>query len=155
MELAGETIIAADRATVWARLNDPATLRAAIPGCTLFEARGPVQFAARVEQRLALVRLAFEGTVTLSDVVPGVSYTMTAAGAGGAAGLAQGHADVTLHDVPGGTALRYVIGVGVGGRLAQFGEGVIAKFARWMAAQFFEGFRHQVEGDAAPSQPTG
>ena len=33
MELTGTRLIAADRATVWAQLNDAETLKACIPGC--------------------------------------------------------------------------------------------------------------------------
>jgi len=34
MELKGSRTIAADRATVWAALNDAEVLKACIPGCT-------------------------------------------------------------------------------------------------------------------------
>ncbi|MDG1801646.1 MAG: SRPBCC domain-containing protein, partial [Paracoccaceae bacterium] len=33
MEMTGTRVIAADRATVWAALNDADTLQACIPGC--------------------------------------------------------------------------------------------------------------------------
>ena len=34
MEMDGTRVIAADRATVWEKLNDAETLKACIPGCS-------------------------------------------------------------------------------------------------------------------------
>jgi carbon monoxide dehydrogenase subunit G len=149
MELDGKRVIAADRATVWARLNDPETLMACIPGCEELVGSPTEGFAATVKQRVGPVSATFKGEVTLENVVPGTSYTIVGEGKGGVAGFAKGSADVMLTDVEGGTELSYVATAKVGGKLAQLGNRIIGGFARKMADQFFEKFQAEVEGTAS------
>lgn len=149
MELKGSRVIAADRATVWARLNDADTLKACIPGCEELTGSPQEGFEAVVKQKVGPVKATFRGGVTLSDVVPGESYTITGEGKGGVAGFAKGAAAVVLADAPdGGTELTYDVEAKVGGKLAQLGSRLISGFARKMADQFFERFQDTVEGKA-------
>lgn len=150
MELTGSRIIAADRATVWARLNDAATLKAAIPGCEELTGSPEEGFEAVVKQKVGPVSATFRGRVTLSDVVPGESYRILGEGSGGVAGFAKGGARVRLADVPGGTELSYEVEAQIGGKLAQLGSRLITGFARKMADQFFERFAAAVEKPAEP-----
>jgi hypothetical protein len=150
MELTGTRQIAADRAAVWAALNDPEVLKAAIPGCQEMSGSPEAGFEATVKQKVGPVSATFHGQVALSNVVPGVSYTITGEGKGGAAGFAKGGADVRLEDKDGGTLLTYDVKANVGGKLAQLGSRLIDGFAKKMADQFFENFRNAVEG-AAPA----
>ncbi len=147
MELEGNRTIAAERAAVWERLNDAETLKACIPGCEELTGTPEEGFEAVVKQKIGPVRATFRGKVTLSDVVPGESYTITGEGSGGVAGFAKGSADVKLADAEGGgTELSYTVQAKVGGKIAQLGNRLIAGFARKMADQFFERFQAQVEG---------
>ena len=146
MEMEGTRVIAADRATVWQRLNDAETLKACIPGCSELTGNAEEGFAAVVTQKVGPVKATFKGEVTLENVVPGVSYTITGEGKGGVAGFAKGGADVRLADVEGGTELTYAVKAQVGGKLAQLGNRLIAGFARKMSDQFFERFQAEVEG---------
>jgi len=149
MELKGNRVIAADRATVWARLNDADTLKACIPGCEELTGSPQEGFEAVVKQKVGPVKATFRGGVTLSDVVPGESYTITGEGKGGVAGFDKGAAAVVLADAPdGGTELTYDVEAKVGGKLAQLGSRLISGFARKMADQFFERFQDTVEGKA-------
>ena len=145
MELEGSKVIAADRATVWARLNDAETLAACIPGCQSLEGSPEDGFAATVKQKVGPVSATFKGEVTLEDVVAEESYRIVGEGKGGVAGFAKGSADVTLADVDGGTELSYKVDAKVGGKLAQLGNRIVGGFARKMADQFFEKFQEQVE----------
>ena len=147
MELEGSRVIAADRETVWARLNDAETLRACIPGCQELTGSPEEGFEAVVVQKVGPVKATFKGAVTLSDVQPGQSYRISGEGKGGVAGFAKGGADVSLADVEGGTELSYKVAAQVGGKLAQLGNRIIGGFARKMADQFFEKFQAEVEGD--------
>jgi carbon monoxide dehydrogenase subunit G len=140
MELEGTKVIAADRATVWKRLNDPAVLKSAIPGCTDLTGSPEEGFAATVVQKVGPVKATFRGEVRLTDVVPGESYRLIGEGRGGVAGFAKGQADVRLRDVPEGTELSYKVDAQVGGKLAQLGNRIIGGFARKMADDFFERF---------------
>ena len=149
MELDGTRVIAADRATVWARLNDAETLKACIPGCQELEGSPEEGFSATVKQKVGPVSATFNGAVTLENIVPQVSYTIVGEGKGGVAGFAKGSADVLLSDVEGGTELAYKVNAKVGGKLAQLGNRIVGGFARKMADQFFENFQDQVEDKGA------
>ncbi|MDX8353735.1 carbon monoxide dehydrogenase subunit G [Cognatiyoonia sp. IB215182] len=146
MELAGTRVIAADIETVWAHLNNPETLHASIPGCQELTGSPEEGFAAVVKQKVGPVSAAFKGEVTLENVVPLQSYTITGEGKGGVAGFAKGSADVRLATVSEGTELTYHVDAKVGGKLAQLGNRIIGGFARKMADQFFERFQATVEG---------
>ncbi len=151
MELKGSRVIAADRETVWAALNDADVLKACIPGCTELTGSPDDGFEAKVTQKVGPVKANFAGAVQLSDVVPGVSYTISGEGKGGAAGFAKGGAAVQLSEVEGGTELSYDVDARVGGKLAQLGSRLIDSFAKKMADQFFETFQKVVEGEDAPA----
>lgn len=145
MEMIGTRTIAADRATVWSALNDAETLKACIPGCTDLTGNPEDGFEAVVTQKVGPVKATFKGQVTLSDVVPEQSYTITGEGKGGVAGFAKGGADVVLTDVEDGTELSYKVDAKVGGKLAQLGSRIIDGFARKMADAFFTNFQDRVE----------
>jgi len=151
MEMQGTRLIAADRATIWEALNSADVLRACIPGCEELTGSPEDGFAATVKQKIGPVRATFKGAVILSDVVPGQSYTIAGEGKGGVAGFAKGAAQVQLLDAEGGTELIYEVDAKVGGKIAQLGSRLIDGFARKMAAQFFDRFQEQVEGDGAQS----
>ncbi|MGF6859699.1 carbon monoxide dehydrogenase subunit G [Rhodobacteraceae bacterium MBR-64] len=146
MELNGTRTIAADRATVWARLNDAETLKACIPGCEDLTGSPEDGFEAVVKQKVGPVKATFKGKVALSDIVEGESYRISGEGSGGVAGFAKGGAAVRLTDVEGGTELTYDVDAHIGGKLAQLGSRLITGFARKMADQFFERFQAEVEG---------
>ena len=147
MEMHASRHIAADRATVWAALNDAETLKACIPGCEELTGSPEEGFSAVVKQKVGPVKATFKGEVSLSDIVPEVSYTISGEGKGGVAGFAKGSAQVALTDHPeGGTELTYDVDAKVGGKLAQLGSRLVDSFATKMADQFFERFQAQVEG---------
>jgi len=148
MEMTGTRTIAADRATVWAALNDAEVLKACVPGCEALTGTPEDGFDAVVKQKVGPVKATFKGGVTLSDVDAPNSYRITGEGKGGVAGFAKGGAVVTLSDVEGGTELSYEVEAKVGGKLAQLGSRLIDGFARKMADQFFERFQTTVEGQS-------
>jgi len=154
MELTGSRQIAADRAAVWAALNDPEVLKAAIPGCQAMSGSPESGFEATVKQKVGPVSATFHGVVALSNVVPGVSYTISGEGKGGAAGFAKGGADVRLEDAGGGTLLSYDVRANVGGKLAQLGSRLIDGFAKKLADQFFENFSAAVDAPAPDAAAT-
>jgi uncharacterized protein len=140
MEMTGEVKIAAPRTKVWAALNDPAILKAAIPGCTDLTKVSDNEMTATVAAKVGMVRATFTGKVTLSNIKPPESYTIAGEGKGGVAGFASGGADVTLAEVAGDTVLRYTARGQVGGKLAQVGARLIDATAKQMADQFFTNF---------------
>jgi len=145
MEMSGERRIGAPRERVWEALNDPAVLQAAIPGCESVERIGDDQFQAKVSMKLGPMSAKFGGKVTLSNIVPPASYTISGEGQGGAMGFAKGGADVALEEVgPTDTILRYNVKAQVGGKMAQLGARLIDSTAKSMADQFFDRFAAQL-----------
>ncbi len=90
MEMRGEYRIAAPHQEVWRALNDPDVLRRSIPGCEEIEKITDTHFTAKVTAKLGPVKTNFTGAVTLSDLDPPNSYTISGEGKGGAAGFAKG-----------------------------------------------------------------
>lgn len=155
MDLSGEQRIPAPRQVVWDALNDPETLKAAIPGCESIERNGDNAFAATVIAKVGPVKATFKGKVQLSDIVPPESYTIAGEGQGGAAGFGKGSAKVSLTDDGDGTLLRYEAKAQVGGKLAQIGSRLVDAAAAQMAREFFESFNRVVTAKVAPPPAEG
>jgi uncharacterized protein len=149
MQMSGERVIAADRAKVWAALNDAEVLKECIPGCQEMQKTSPTAFEAKVTQKVGPVRANFTGEVELTDIVEGESYRISGKGKGGAAGGASGGAAVRLEEVPEGTRLSYDVDAKVTGKLAQLGSRLIDGFAKKMADDFFDRFKARLEGPGA------
>jgi carbon monoxide dehydrogenase subunit G len=153
MKLSDSRVIAAPRDEVWAALLSADVLRDCVPGCQEMTGSPEEGFEAVVVQKVGPVKATFKGQVTMTDMVPPQSLTLSGEGKGGAAGFAKGGADVTLEDVPEGTRLVYDVEAKVGGKLAQLGSRIIDGFAKKMADQFFERFQASVEGTDAEDAP--
>jgi carbon monoxide dehydrogenase subunit G len=154
MNMTGEYRIPASRDQVWAALNDPDTLRASLPGCETLEKISDREFAATVVAKVGPVKAKFNGNVTLSNLNPPESYTISGEGKGGAAGFAKGGADVRLAEDGDVTVLTYAAKADVGGKLAQLGSRLIDGTAKKMADEFFDNFAKQVAPPApAPEVP--
>lgn len=141
----GEEHIAAPVDTVWAALNDPAVLKAAIPGCKDLDMKSPTEMAATVVLKIGPIKATFQGEVTLKNLNPPNSYTIQGEGKGGIAGFAKGGADVTLTaDGDDATVLRYAAKADVGGKIAQLGSRLITSTSKKLAGQFFSTFGEKV-----------
>jgi carbon monoxide dehydrogenase subunit G len=137
MEMTGEFRIPAPRQRVWEALNDPEVLKQCIPGCQALEKVSDTEFNGRVVASVGPVRATFGGKVTLSDLDPPQSYTISGEGSGGVAGFAKGGAKVNLAEDGAATVLTYAVQAQVGGKLAQIGSRLIDGVARKMAGDFF------------------
>jgi hypothetical protein len=153
MDMTGEYRISAPREQVWAALNDPATLQASLPGCQSLEKLSDREFAATVVAKVGPVQAKFNGNVTLSNLNPPESYTISGEGKGGAAGFAKGGADVRLLEDGEVTVLTYTAKADVGGKLAQLGSRLIDGTAKKMADEFFNNFSREVAGPAPAAAP--
>ena len=164
MDMTGEYRIPAPREKVWEGLNDPDVLKQAIPGCDEIEKESETAFNAKVTTKLGPVKAKFAGAVTLSDLNPPESYTISGEGKGGAAGFAKGGAKVHLAEDGDETVLTYEVHASVGGKIAQLGGRLIDSTARKLAEQFFSKFAEIVSqpseatesapaAAAAPSEP--
>ena len=145
MDMTGERRIAAPRGRVWDALNDPAVLKASIPGCESLEKQADDAYEGdRGRSRSARFPRRFTGNVQLTDLDPPNGYTISGEGQGGVAGFAKGGAKVHLADDGAGTLLSYEVHAQVGGKIAQLGARLIDASAKQMADAFFDRFSAQV-----------
>lgn len=153
MDMTGERRIAAPRQVVWDALNDPAVLKASIPGCESLEKTSDSQMKATASVKIGPISARFTGNVQLTDIDPPNGYSIGGEGQGGVAGFAKGGAKVALADDAGATLLRYEVHAQVGGKLAQLGARLIDATSKQMADAFFTRFSAQVESANAPPEP--
>jgi carbon monoxide dehydrogenase subunit G len=152
MDMTGEQRLTAPQEKVWAALNDPEVLKAAIPGCETLEKVSDTEFTAAVTTKIGPIKAKFTGRVRLSDINAPSGYTISGEGQGGIAGFAKGGAAVALDpDGPDATLLRYTVNAAVGGKIAQLGARLIDSTARKLAQQFFTRFDEIVSGQSAPA----
>jgi len=149
--MTGEQRIEASRDKVWAALNDPEALKASIPGCQSIEKLSDTELKATVTLKIGPVKASFAGKVTLSDLDPPKSYTISGEGAGGVAGFAKGGAKVRLEEDGAATILHYDVQAQVGGKIAQLGARLIDGTAKKLAGEFFTSFSKQFAPEAGNS----
>ena len=143
--MSGEFVLPADKATVWAKLNDAETLKASIPGCESLEKLSDTELQAVVKVKIGPVSARFKGKVNLTDIDAPNSYRISGQGDGGIAGFAKGGASVSLTDKDGGTLLTYNVEAQIGGKLAQLGQRLVNGAAMKLADDFFVRFAAAVK----------
>jgi|1186.fasta_scaffold199962_2 carbon monoxide dehydrogenase subunit G len=144
MEMKGEQLVPAPQRAVWDALNDPAMLKACVPGCESIEPTGENEYQVLMVARVGPVSAKFKGKLTLSDIKPPDSYSIAFEGQGGAAGFAKGGAQVRLSPDGDGTKLAYDVKANVGGKLAQIGSRLVDAAAKKVADDFFKNFNEKV-----------
>src|SRR5713101_6810918 len=149
MEMKGEQLIPAPQQVVWDALNDPEVLKACVPGCESIEKSGDNEYQVLMVARVGPVSAKFKGRLTLSDINPPSSYSISFEGQGGAAGFAKGSAQVRLSAEGAHTRLSYEVKANVGGKLAQIGSRLVDAAAKKVADDFFRNFNQK----AASLQP--
>ena len=150
MKLGDSRVIAASPDSVWSALLDPQVLQACIPGCESMTGSAETEYEAVLVQKAGPLSFRVTGIVTLTDILPGQGATVSAAGKGGAAGVAAGVAKIILAAEGQGTRLTYQVQANVGGKIAQLGHRIIEGFARRLADQFFDRFQAVLDGKPAP-----
>ena len=68
--MSGEVQLNATKETVYAKLNDPAVLKACIPGCEELDMVSPTEFVAVSVIKIGPVKAKMKGKVKLSDLDP-------------------------------------------------------------------------------------
>ena len=104
--------------------------------------------------RVGPVSAKFKGKLTLSDIKPPDSYSLSFEGQGGPAGFAKGGAHVRLAPEGDGTKLSYDVKASVGGKLAQIGSRLVDAAAKKVADDFFRNFNQKVGGAQGDADAT-
>lgn len=155
MDIEGQERIAAPRDIVWRALNDAETIRQCIPGCERLEWISDNELAASIKVRFSLISLGLAGTITLSNIEAGESYTLSAEGQGSIAGVAKGAADVRLEEDGAETVLHYIARAQTGGRISQLGSKLVRSTTEKLAAKFFADFNAAVIAKTAEARTEG
>lgn len=148
MEIKGEYRIASDRQTVWEALNNPDVLQKCIPGCEVLEKQGEHAYTGKVAAAIGPVRAKFDTRITLDNLNPPESYTLSGETKAGAAGFGRGSAEVHLTEQDGATLLTYTADFKVGGKLAQVGSRLVLGATRKTADEFFGCFSRELDSGA-------
>jgi uncharacterized protein len=154
MKMSGEYLILAPPERVWEGLNEPDILRECIPGCESLVRVSETELAAKATLKIGPAKMAFGGTVRLSDLNPPHGYRISGEAQGGASGFAKGGAVVALEPSDGGTLLRYQGDAQIGGKLAQMGSRLIDATSRKMADDFFRKFAEHMTAEQEAGIPT-
>ncbi|MBC7649564.1 MAG: carbon monoxide dehydrogenase subunit G, partial [Vitreoscilla sp.] len=145
MDMQGARQLAITQQQVWDALNDPAVLKACIPGCDKIEPSGDNQYAIGMALKIGPVSAKFSGKITLNDINPPTSYKINFEGQGGPAGFGKGDSVVTLTSNEDGCELAYTVHASVGGKIAQLGQRLIDGAAKSMAEDFFKRFDNEMQ----------
>lgn len=152
MEMTGEQLVPASQQDTWSALNDPQVLKACVPGCESITPSGENEYQVLMVAKVGPVSAKFKGKLTLSDVRPPDSYSISFEGQGGPAGFAKGGAQVRLSPEGGQTRLAYDVKANVGGKLAQIGSRLVDAAAKKVADDFFRNFNEKLSALQAPAE---
>lgn len=144
MDIGGEEKFDVAIEALWTALNDPAVLKACIPGCTDMIDEGNDHFRLVLNLKVAAVGGSFEGKISLADKQP-PSQCKVAVSGSGSLGHGDGAATFTLTPNPaGGTAMAYSGEGEIGGLVAGVGQRILKGVAKHLIGQFFKALRTQV-----------
>jgi len=156
MEMNGERLLPADRATAWRLLNDSETLKRCLPGCESMTATADGSYDVAMTAAVGPVKARFKGKMSLADIEPPSRYRLIFEGQSAQAGFARGQARVELEAVSSHeTRLRYAASAQIGGKLAQIGSRLLDAAAAATADRFFEAFAAQLAAAAPVAETSG
>ena len=141
MEFSGTYDFSEPRARVWSALNNPAVLRATIPGCEALDRTGDGSYTAQIKLRFGLLRFATTGDLRVEILDEAREYRLHGQSGQTMFGAGGGVSHVKLSDQPdGGTHLEYAVQAALQGRLAKLGAGLVSGQMQTLGTRFFERF---------------
>ncbi len=150
MKFVGHYIISAHKQAVWEALNDTEVLKSCIPGCDSIEWVQDNALEATIKVNLGLFKPKIVGDLTLSNIKPAQSYTLSGQGRGGILGLAKGYADIKLGDHEDGSTLKFSAFGEVSGSIEKLGSKLVNGAAQGVIDRFFVRFAEQFGATATP-----
>jgi len=147
MNINGSYTFNAPPARVWALLMDPSVIASCIPGADRFEPEGENRYRTKLTVAMAAITGSYEGTVTMSEVVPQRSYVLTAEGQG-RPGAVTGRSAIVFRE-EGGTTIVDVTGtVQTAGPIARLGQRLIGGVSKMMLDRFFACLQAKLDASA-------
>jgi len=154
VELKGERLLPAGRATAWDLLNDSEVLKQCVPGCESMTRSGPNTYDVVMTAAIGPVKARFKGKLSLTDIEPPSRYRLLFDGQSAQAGFARGEARVELQEISSQrTKLSYSATAHIGGKLAQIGARLVDAAAGATADKFFQSFAAQLSARVAAEGP--
>jgi uncharacterized protein len=145
MEMKGERLLPAGRATAWDLLNDSEVLKQCVPGCESMTSSAVNSYDVVMTAAIGPVKARFKGKLSLTDIEAPSRYRLLFDGQSAQAGFARGEARVELHEISSQeTKLIYTATAQIGGKLAQIGARLIDAAAGATADKFFQSFAAQL-----------
>jgi carbon monoxide dehydrogenase subunit G len=136
MKYQKRTVLAATPAEIWSLVEDIPSLATCVPGLVSFEMRDARHFTSVVALKVGPVQPRFELATELLDLVPERAVTVISEGRDRALDSRVRHRQVvTLDPVEGGTALLIDLELQISGRVATFGQRIIATKAEEFATE--------------------
>jgi hypothetical protein len=148
MRLEGTYTFNAPRDVVYKLLQDPAALKACMPGCERLEETAPDVFEAVMKVGVASVKGTFTGTVQMKERRPPETFTMLVEGSG-PVGFMKGEGKLDFVDQGGKTEVKYAGDAQVGGLIAGVGQRMIGGVAKMTIGQFFKMMEEQLSKGGA------
>src|SRR6266446_6909762 len=136
MKLAGQYILPASPAKVWALLTDPNRLAKLLPGCERLDPDGPDRYKAAVKFGIAAISGKYAGSVEFSRKKPPHSLSLKLDGHG-LPGFVRAEGSIALSAQGQRTEVRYSGEAQVGGMIASVGQRMLEAAARKIVQQFF------------------
>lgn len=153
MKLEGTHKITAPVEAVWRKLMDPAVLQRTIPGCEKLEEIGQHRYRAILKVGVGPIKGTFKNDVTLSDIVPEKSYTVTTH-ASSTVGFVEGVGRVQLESFAGETLVHFSGEARVGGMLASVGARLVEAAAQKNMRDTFANLAQELRsGSVTPVRP--
>ena len=84
MEMQGNRLLAISQQQAWDALNNPEVLKTCIAGCDKVERTAENEFTVGVSIKIGPVAAKFSGKISLADMLPPQSYTLSFEGQGAA-----------------------------------------------------------------------
>jgi carbon monoxide dehydrogenase subunit G len=136
MEITGSYSFNATPSRVWDLLMDPVVIASCVPGCEELVPDGEDKFRAKLKVAMAAITGSYEGTIVITDKVPGQSYKLAVEGQG-RPGFVKGIVTIALKPEGAGTIVDVSGDVETGGMVARLGQRLIAGVAKMMQDKFF------------------
>ena len=144
MRVQGNYTFDADVQTVWDALLSPDTLAGCIPGCESIAPSGENSYEIEMTVRVAAIRGAYKGQVSVENLKPHESYTMVVSGSG-RGGTVRGSGDLSFSESDGKTIVSISGDTQVTGVVARVGQRLLGGASRMMMNQFFDCLRTKIE----------